>query len=436
MTLSIIVLAAGKGTRMKSKKPKVLHNVANLPMLYHVLNTVKKLKPNKCSIVISNEMKKYISITKEKFPFIEFFIQKKQLGTADAVRCGITKPDDFLNDNTLILYGDTPLIQATTLKKMINNLKIKKANLDILSMEPKNTKNYGRVIVKENKVIEIVEFSEASKEVKKINLCNTGVMALNTNELVQNISKVNNKNSKGEFFLTDLIKIFNSQNKVVTHTKCNYFETLGVNDKKDLTIVESIYQNTKRDFFLKKGITLINPSTVFFSYDTEISEETIIHPNVYFGKNVIIGRNVVVKSFCHIEKSKIKDDSEVGPFARIREKSEIGENTRIGNFVEVKKSKIKNLSKISHLSYVGDATIGIDTNIGAGTITCNYDGKKKNKTKIGDNCFIGSNTSLIAPVVIENDSIVGAGTVLKSNISEGITVFRKSELVKKKNKKR
>ena len=436
MTLSIIILAAGKGTRMKSNKIKVLHNVANFPMLCHVLQTVKTLKPNLCNVVISKEMKKFLLPIKEQFSFINFCIQEKQLGTADAVKCAVSNMKRLKSDNTLILYGDTPLIKVNTLRKMIKQLETKKTSLCILSMEPNYANKYGRIISSGNEVKKIIEFSEANTEEKKESLCNSGVMAFKTNELLNNLSKIENKNSKNEYYLTDLAKIINKQGKIVTHLKCDFSETLGVNDKKELSIIEEIFQNQKRNFFLKKGVTLINPSTIFFSFDTVIEKDSIIYPYVYFGQNVNIGKNVIVKSFSHIENTIIKNDSEIGPFARIREYSEINEKTRIGNFVEVKKSKIKKLSKVSHLSYIGDASVGIDTNIGAGTITCNYDGKNKNKTNIGDNCFIGSNTSLIAPLHIENDSIVGAGTVLKSNISKGTTVFRKSELIKKKNKKR
>ena len=433
MSLSIIVLAAGKGSRMKSKKIKVLHEIANFPMLFHVLETVKSLNPRKCNIIISNEMKKMTKKVLNKFPFVKFSIQKNQLGTANAVLSGIEKETLDSKDNTLILYADTPLIRVKTLKNMIRHLTNKKSDLCILSMEPEDPKCYGRILLENNRVKKIIEFSEAKKEEINIKLCNSGVMAINSNLLKKNIGKINNKNSKGEYFLTDLVHILNDQKKVITHQKSNYNETLGVNDRNDLSEVDELFQVYLKQKILKKGVSLIKPSTIYFSYDTKIGTDSSIYPNVVIGKNVVIGSNVVIKSFCHLEDVVIKNNAEIGPFARIRASTIIEDSAKIGNFVEIKKSKVNNSTKIAHLSYIGDSNIGKNSNIGAGTITCNYDGKKKNRTIIGDNCFIGSNSSLIAPIEIKDDSIVGAGTVLKSDISSGTTVFRKSELVKKKN---
>tara|TARA_B100000287_G_scaffold202738_1_gene191449 strand:- start:2863 stop:3645 length:783 start_codon:yes stop_codon:yes gene_type:complete len=260
-------------------------------------------------------------------------------------------------------------------------------------------------------------------------------MIIKTNYLIEQLKKIKNQNLKNEFFLTDLVEIFNKENYKVSYFNSKNGEAMGVNDKSDLAKLEKQFQNNMREKFLKAGVTLIDPSTVYFSQDTKIGRDVTIHPNVIFGPKVKISDGVEIKSFSHIENSTIKKFSIVGPFVRLRDKTVINDRAKIGNFVEIKKSDIKNDVKISHLSYIGDTLIEKNTNIGAGTITCNYDGLKKNKTFIGENCFIGSNTSLIAPIKIKRDSIIGAGTVIDKNIQESTIVYRKSKLIKKNKKK-
>ncbi|MAI84511.1 MAG: bifunctional N-acetylglucosamine-1-phosphate uridyltransferase/glucosamine-1-phosphate acetyltransferase [Rickettsiales bacterium] len=427
-TLSIIILAAGKGERMKSLKPKVLHEVANYPILFHVLSSIKKLNPKTVNLVISEELKKYQDEISFLFPEIKYSIQQEQKGTADAVKA-VKKKD---GDITLILYADTPLIKASTLKKLISEVKAN-SKLSILSMIANNPKSYGRVLtLGNNKVIKIVEDVDASKNEKKIKLCNSGVMAVDTKLLNQNIIKVKNENKKKEFYLTDLIELFNIQNLLVTHLQCEYEETLGINDRDDLQKVEKFFQRNLKEKIKSNGVSLLDPNSIYLSYDTKIGKDSVIYPNVYFGPKVYVGDNVKIKSFSHLEGTYINKNCEIGPFARIRPNTNIEEDVKVGNFVEIKHSKIKKNTKLSHLSYIGDATIGKNTNIGAGSITCNFDGLKKHKTIIGDNCFIGSNTSLIAPIEVKKNSIVGAGTVVKRNIESNSTVFRRSELVNKK----
>ncbi len=427
-TLSIIILAAGKGERMKSLKPKVLHEVANYPILFHVLSSIKKLNPKTVNLVISEELKKYQDEISFLFPEIKYSIQQEQKGTADAVKA-VKKKD---GDITLILYADTPLIKVSTLKKLISEVKAN-SKLSILSMIANNPKSYGRVLtLGNNKVIKIVEDVDASKNEKKIKLCNSGVMAVDTKLLNQNIIKVKNENKKKEFYLTDLIELFNIQNLLVTHLQCEYEETLGINDRDDLQKVEKFFQRNLKEKIKSNGVSLLDPNSIYLSYDTKIGKDSVIYPNVYFGPKVNVGDNVKIKSFSHLEGTYINKNCEIGPFARIRPNTNIEEDVKVGNFVEIKHSKIKKNTKLSHLSYIGDATIGKNTNIGAGSITCNFDGLKKHKTIIGDNCFIGSNTSLIAPIEVKKNSIVGAGTVVKRNIESNSTVFRRSELVNKK----
>ncbi len=413
---------------MKSLKPKVLHEVANYPILFHVLSSIKKLNPKTVNLVISEELKKYQDEISFLFPEIKYSIQQEQKGTADAVKA-VKKKD---GDITLILYADTPLIKVSTLKKLISEVKAN-SKLSILSMIANNPKSYGRVLtLGNNKVIKIVEDLDASENEKKIKLCNSGVMAVDTKLLNQNIIKVKNENKKKEFYLTDLIELFNIQNLLVTHLQCEYEETVGINDRDDLQKVEKFFQRNLKEKIKSNGVSLLDPNSIYLSYDTKIGKDSVIYPNVYFGPKVNVGDNVKIKSFSHLEGTYINKNCEIGPFARIRPNTNIEEDVKVGNFVEIKHSKIKKNTKLSHLSYIGDATIGKNTNIGAGSITCNFDGLKKHKTIIGDNCFIGSNTSLIAPIEVKKNSIVGAGTVVKRNIESNSTVFRRSELVNKK----
>ena len=434
MSISIIILSAGVGSRLNSNIPKVFHKIGNHPLLYHVLDTANLIKPEKIILVISEKLKDYEIEIKKKFNNTQFCIQKHQLGTAHAVKSALNFLGNKPADKTLILYGDTPLIQKNTLNKLIRKFEKDKSDMCLLCMRPKDPKHYGRIILNKKNVKKIVEFTEASENEKKIGLCNSGIMIIKTTYLKSFLKLINNKNKKKEFYLTDLIEILNNKQKKITFDICNYNETLGVNDRSDLEDVEKSFQNMKKNYFLKKGITILDKNSVYFSFDTKIGKDSIIFPNVYFGPGVDIGENVKLKSFSHIEGAKIKNQSEIGPFARIRPKTIIEERARIGNFVEIKKSKIHKDVKISHLSYIGDALVGKNSNVGAGCITCNFDGLNKNPTFIGDNCFIGSNTSLIAPVSIGDNAVIGAGTVLKENVPPKTTIFRKSMVIKKKNK--
>ena len=436
MSFSIIILAAGKGSRMNSKIPKVFHKVGNLPMIFHVLNVSASLKPKMISMVVSNELESHKKIIKDRYNNVKFATQTKQLGTADAVKCALSEKSFKSSDISIILYGDTPLISHISLKKSLEKFKKINSDLCILSMTPPNTDHsYGRLITKKDCVEKIIEKSELKNNQQADNLCNTGIMLIKTKYLIEKLKKIKNENKKKEFFLTDIVEILNNEGYKVSHLEFPYYEFLGVNNKSDLALVENQFQKIVRKKFLKQGVTLIDPNSVFFSSDTKIGKDVVIHPNVHFGVNVQIGDDVEIKSFCHLENTIIKNQASIGPFARLRDKTKIEKEVKVGNFVEIKKSNLKSNVKVSHLSYIGDADIGKNTNIGAGMITCNYDGFRKNKTFIEENCFIGSNTSLIAPIKISQNSIIGASTVIDKNIPKGTTVYRKSELIKKSNKK-
>ena len=435
MSLSIIILAAGQGLRMNSVIPKVFHSVGNYPMIYHVLDLSQKLKPSITTLVASNHLRSFENSLIKRYKRLQFEYQKKPLGTANAVITALNNKEIIKKKKTIILYGDTPLVSHKTLSKALKDFERRKLDLSILSMLENDTNNsYGRLVLEKSKLKKIVEKSELNFEQKNILLCNSGIMLIKTKLLDEKLKQVRNKNEKSEFFLTDLVEILDKENYKISYFNSKIGEAMGVNDKTDLAKAERKFQDDMREKFLKKGVTMIDPSTVYFSNDTKIGRDVIIQPNVVFGPKVKIGNSVVIKSFSHIESSSIGDNAIVGPFVRLREESIIGSQSKIGNFVEIKKSKVKKDVKISHLSYIGDSSIEKNTNIGAGTITCNYDGLKKNKTYIGENCFIGSNTSLIAPIKIKKNSIIGAGTVVDKNIQEGTVVYRKSQLIKKNKK--
>ena len=435
MILSVIILAAGQGTRMNSEIPKVFHKVGNNPMIFHVLDLSQKLKAKSTTVVISKKLDNYKTLLLSKYNHIKFCYQNNQLGTAHAVLEAFNNNEIKQTNTTLVLYGDTPLITSNTLNDALKDFKKKKLDLSFISMIVKYVNNsYGRLLIREGKLNKIIEKSEQTSEEKKIQLCNSGIMIIKTKYLFEKLKKIKNKNKKNEFYLTDLVEIFIKENYKVSNFNCKLGESMGVNDKEDLAKLEKQFQEEMRKKFLKKGVTLIDPSSVFFSKDTKIGKDVVIYPNVHFGPGVKIGDNVTIKSFCHIELTKIGNSSIVGPFARLRDDSLLDNNSKVGNFVEVKKSKVGNNVKISHLSYIGDSVIDKNSNIGAGTITCNFDGVKKNKTFIGENCFIGSNTSLIAPIKIKKNSIIGAGTVVDKNVQEGSVVYRKSKLIKKEKK--
>ncbi len=416
--LSIIILAAGKGTRMKSDLPKVMHKVAGREMLNMVINEAEILNPKNITIVVSEEMKNFEEKIFSSHPQtkISFILQKERKGTAHAVQTAVSEIKN-LGEKVLILYGDTPLITHHTLKKMVE--KLEDFSLCILAFDDEEENAYGRLVVDVKGHVErIVEFKDANDEERKIALCNSGVMAVDGKKIAALLSQVKNNNAVGEFYLTDIVAIAGETGLKRSFIKTEMFEVLGVNSRVELARIEEIKQTQIRIKMMNLGVTLIDPKSTHFSCDTKISHDVVIHPNVFFGPEVVIEKNVEIKSFSHIEGAEIAAGAIVGPFARIRPGTKIAENVRIGNFVEIKKSEIKRGAKVNHLSYIGDSEIGEESNIGAGTITCNYDGYSKFKTTIGKNVFVGSNTALIAPVKIEDGAVIGAGSVITENVDQ------------------
>ncbi len=415
--LSILILAAGKGTRMKSDLPKVMHKVANREMLNLVIDEAKTLNPKNITIVVSEEMQNFQAKIIAAHPQIKisFTLQKERKGTAHAVSTGLENLD--LGDKLLILYGDTPLTSRVTLQKMVE--KLEQFSLCILGFEEYGENAYGRLVVDlEGHLERIVEFKDATEEEKRISLCNSGVVAVDGKQIKKLLAQVKNENAPQEFYLTDIVGIAGEMGLKRTFLKTTIEEVLGVNSRRELAKVEEIKQNQIRRKMLDDGVTMPDPTSVYFSFDTKIANDVVVAPQVFFGPKVVIHKNVEIKSFCHIEGAEISSGAVVGPFARIRPETKIDENVRIGNFVEVKKSHLKKGAKVNHLSYIGDAEIGEESNIGAGTITCNYDGFNKSKTKIGKNVFVGSNSALVAPVEIADGALIGAGSVITKNVEQ------------------
>ncbi|MFZ9180604.1 MAG: bifunctional UDP-N-acetylglucosamine diphosphorylase/glucosamine-1-phosphate N-acetyltransferase GlmU [Rickettsiales bacterium] len=419
--ISVIILSAGKGTRMQSNLPKVLHKIAGREMLNMVIDEAKKLHPANISVVISSEIEPFIHFIKNQHldTTLDFILQTQRHGTGHAVKVALKNfnPNLKLHKKVLILYGDTPLISAETLNKMLE--KLQNNSVCILGFDDEEPNNYGRLVISdEGNLDKIVEFKDANETERKIALCNSGVIGVDGEILPHLLSQITNDNVAGEYYLTDIVAIANMQGYKCTFIKTNKNEVLGVNSRVELANLEKIKQKQIRQKMMENGVTLISPKSVHFNYDTIIANDVTIHPNVVFGPKVKIESGVEIKSFCHIEDAKIKSQAVIGPFARIRPGTTINENVHIGNFVEIKKSEIGQGTKINHLSYVGDSIIGTNTNIGAGTITCNYDGFNKYQTIIGDNVFIGSNSALIAPIIIEANSIIAAGSVITKNVVE------------------
>ncbi len=426
--ITSVILAAGMGSRMKSSKPKVLHQIGGRAMVSHLLATVKSLSDAPSVVVVSPSMD---DVCAEVAP-ARTAVQRTAEGTGHAVRCALDALEDA-SGTVLILYGDTPLLSEQTLQRMIE---VREAPdgpaVVVLGFEPDDALEYGRLVLAENgDLAAIVEFADASDEIKATRLCNSGVMAIDAALIRELVGEIGNDNAKGEYYLTDIVEIACSKGYHCKSVVGDENELLGVNNREQLAQAESILQGTWRKNAMAEGVTLIDPSSVFFSYDTKLGKDVIIEPNVFFGPGVVVGSNVRIKANSHLEGCSIGENSQIGPFARLRPGANLAEDVKIGNFVEIKKSTLETGAKVSHLSYIGDARVGAQANIGAGTITCNYDGYDKFKTDIGAGAFIGSNTALVAPVTIGDGAIVGAGsTVTKAVEKDALVVERASEVQK------
>jgi bifunctional UDP-N-acetylglucosamine pyrophosphorylase / glucosamine-1-phosphate N-acetyltransferase len=420
-----IILAAGEGTRMKSALPKVLHPVGGLAMVAHVVRAASSAGVNDVVLVVGRDANK---VAKAAIPFaaqVSVHVQAERLGTANAVLAArevIAKGYDDL----IVMFGDTPLIDTAALSKARARL-ADGADIVVMGFRPNDPTGYGRLIEQDGKLIAIVEEKEASEEQKTIGFCNGGLMAIAGKDALLMLDKIDGNNAKGEYYLTDIVEIARGLSKNIVSLEVTPDNVLGVNTRVELAQAEAVFQQRMRRQMMLAGVSMIAPETVFFSWDTEVGTETTIGPNVYFGPGVKIAGGVVIHAFCHIEGATVATGASVGPFSRLRPQADLQENAKVGNFVEIKKSVIGKGSKVSHLTYIGDTLVGEEANIGAGTITCNYDGYNKHITKIGNGAFIGSNTALVAPVSVGAGAIIAAGSVITKDVPDdalGVTRAR------------
>jgi bifunctional UDP-N-acetylglucosamine pyrophosphorylase/glucosamine-1-phosphate N-acetyltransferase len=412
---ALIVLAAGQGTRMKSTLPKVLHKAAGRSLLGHALAAAAEVQPGHTVVVVGPGMEPVEKEAQRFIPGTRIALQPQQNGTAGAVSAAKSALAGF-SGTIIVLYGDVPLVKPQTIMAMAQAVTAD-TPLAILGFRAADPRGYGRLILSASGMIGAIrEELDATPEEREINLCNSGIISIDSNLLWRLLSKVGNDNAKGEYYLTDLIEIAATEGLSCGLIECPEQEVMGVNTRKQLAQVERRLQEKYRDAAMAGGATLIAPETVFFSADTKVGSDVVVEPHVFFGPGVEIGNNVSILAFSHIEGAKIADGARIGPFARLRPGADIGTDAHIGNFVEVKNARIEAGAKANHLTYIGDARVGSKSNIGAGTITCNYDGFEKHRTDIGSEVFVGSNTALVAPVRVGDGANIGAGSVITKDV--------------------
>ncbi|MDQ8757785.1 bifunctional UDP-N-acetylglucosamine diphosphorylase/glucosamine-1-phosphate N-acetyltransferase GlmU [Sphingosinicella sp. LHD-64] len=425
-----VILAAGKGTRMKSDVHKVLHPIAGRAMLDHLLGVLDTLSPARKVVVVGAGREQVAGLVEARGG--DIVVQEQQLGTAHAVRMAEPALGGFAGD-VLILYGDTPLIEAETMAHMLDRLHAPDAPaLVVVGFRPADPMQYGRILAAPDGTIEkMVEYKDATPEERAVNLCNSGMMAARAEDLFPLLARVGNDNAAGEYYLPDVVMLAAGDGRKSAVIEAEPWEMAGVNSRAELALVEAEWQRRRRLRAMADGVTLVAPDTVWFAHDTQIGRDTVIEPNVVFGPGVKLGEGVRIRAFSHVEGAIVAAGAEIGPYARLRPGAEIGERARVGNFVEVKKAKLGPGAKANHLTYLGDAEIGANANIGAGTITCNYDGFFKYRTVIGEGAFIGSNSALVAPVTIGAGALVAAGSVVTKDVAADAIAIARGEQVEK-----
>lgn len=429
MSVALIILAAGKGTRMKSDLPKVLHPIAGAPMLHHALRAVSVLEPAHTIVVAGHGSDQVHASAMEFDPSVQVVIQQEQLGTGHAVDQAHEALEGFDGD-VVVVFGDTPFLQPDTLTRMVEARRshdVVVLGFDIAEVQPR----YGRLVMDGDRLIKIVEYKDATEDERAIRFTNSGLMACDAKVLFELLSEVTNDNASGEYYLTAVPELANARGLKVTAVKCDEAETLGVDSRSDLAEADAIFQARARAELLDSGVTMMAPDTVYLSFDTVIGRDALIEPNVVFGPNVTVESGATIRAFSHLEGCHVSRGAIVGPYARLRPGAELAEDVRIGNFVEVKNAALATGAKVNHLSYIGDASVGEASNIGAGTITCNYDGVMKHRTEIGARAFIGSNTMLVAPVSVGDEAMTGSGSVITSDVEDGALAIARAPQVEK-----
>jgi bifunctional UDP-N-acetylglucosamine pyrophosphorylase/glucosamine-1-phosphate N-acetyltransferase len=431
-SLATVILAAGQGTRMKSRLPKVLHPIAGRPMVGHALAAAQALGAARRVVVIGagdEAVRRAVLAFDPKAKVVE---QKERLGTGHAMRCAEPALKGFAGD-VVMLYGDVPLIEPATLERLVGARRAKPGTaIAVLGMRPKVPGAYGRLVIDATgELARIVEARDATPDELSIGYCNAGLLAAEAVALWRLLAKVTNDNAKHEYYASDIVALARAEGLGVSAIEASADEVIGVNDRAELAHAEALMQARLRARALAAGVMLTDPSTVWFAADTALGRDVSIGPNVFFGPGVSVGDGVEIRAFSHLEGARIEAGAVIGPFARLRPGSRIGEGAHVGNFVELKAATLGPGAKANHLSYVGDAEVGAGANIGAGTITCNYDGFTKSKTEIGAGAFIGSNSALVAPVTIGAGAVIGAGSTITEDVpADAVAVARGQQVTK------
>ncbi len=415
--LALVILAAGEGTRMASERPKVMHAIAGRPMIGHVAASAAALDPERTVLVIAPGMDAVAEAAAAHIGALDVVVQKERLGTGDAARTALAALDGFEGD-ALIVCGDVPLVTAASLERLLDVHRNGMAPaLTVLAMRPDDPAGYGRLVLDDNGALKaVVEDRDGGPEEQVLGLCNSGIIALQAAVLPDLLSDLNSENAKGEYYLTDTVAAARARGLRCAFAEAPVEELLGVNSRADLALAEAAMQDRLRGRAVDGGAALAAPDTVFLSADTDLARDAVVEPYVVFGPGVSVGEGAVIRAFSHLEGAQIAAGATVGPFARLRPGTEVGPGVRVGNFVEIKNARLGEGAKANHLSYLGDADIGARANIGAGTITCNYDGVTKSHTEIGEDAFIGSNSALISPLTVGARAFVGAGSAINRDV--------------------
>ena len=428
-TCLTIILAAGEGSRMKSATPKVLHQVAGLSLLGHVIKAARAAGASAEAVIVGREAEKVEAEARSHSQDMTICLQKERLGTAHAVLAGRSAIENGYDD-ILILMGDAPLIRTESLLRLREALE-HGAQVAVLGFHTDEPSGYGRLLEKNGELLAIREHKDASPEELKISFCNGGIMGLSGALALALLDEIRNENAKGEYYLTDVVEIARSKGHRVVAIEAEESELHGVNDRYELSRIENHWQRRQREKLMREGVTMHAPESVHLCHDTQIGVDAIVEPNVVFGPGVIVAEGAHIRAFSHLEGATVESGCVVGPYARLRPGTRLGKGAKIGNFCETKNVTVEAGAKINHLSYIGDARVGEKTNIGAGTITCNYDGINKHFTDIGAGAFIGTDTSLVAPVKIGDGAYIGSGSVITEDVpANALAVARGRQVIK------
>lgn len=428
MDIALVILAAGLGTRMNSDLPKVLHPIAGAPMLHHAMQAAQSVAPQRTVIVTGHGADAVEAAALAWDGSAVFARQEAQLGTGHAALQARNALSGF-DGLVITLFGDTPFLRPETFEKIVECAQAN--DITILGFEAADPGRYGRLVMSDGQLDRIVEWKDATAAERAITLCNSGITACRADLFFDLLDQIEPKNAAGEYYITDIVELARARGLSATVVTCDEAETLGVNSRAELAAADALFQARARDALLDNGVTLMAPETVYLSLDSVIGRDAIIEPNVVFGPGVTVESGARIRAFSHLEDCHVARGAIVGPYARLRPGAELAENVHVGNFVEIKNATIGPGAKVNHLSYIGDASIGEATNIGAGTITCNYDGVMKHRTEIGARVFIGSNTMLVAPVSVGDEAMTGSGSVITSDVADGALALSRAPQIEK-----